>query len=67
MYSLPVRLDSLVYKNLISLLLCDIQPMLDTEDGRGKRTSRIVDPVCVFWNFSLSTEEYVYKCSMCYG
>ena len=39
--------------------------MLDTEDGRGKRTSRIVDPVCVFWNFNLSTEEYVYKC-MCY-
>ena len=33
--------------------------MLDTEDGRGKRASRIVDPVCVFWNFSLSTEEYV--------
>ena len=33
--------------------------MLDTEGGRGKRTSRIVDPVCVFWNFSLSTEEYV--------
>ena len=36
-----------------------MQPMLDTEGGRGKRASRIVDPVCVFWNFNLSTEEYV--------
>ena len=34
--------------------------MLDTEDGEGERVSRIVDPVCVFWNFSLPSEEYVY-------
>ena len=36
--------------------------MLDKEGSRGKRASRIVDPVCVFWNFSLSTGEYVYTC-----
>ena len=33
--------------------------MLDTEGGRRKHASRIVNPVCVFWNFNLSTEEYV--------
>ena len=65
MCSLPVRLVGLCtyikhyLLNFISLLSCDVQPMLDTEGDGGKRASRIVDPVCVFWDFSLSTEEYV--------